>query len=147
MARDQSERVEEAKLLAEMRALLDTNILIRHLTGDPPAQAKRATAYLGAGHELILPDLVLAEMVYVLESFYEVPRADIARVARALLALPSIAVADHDLLLRAIEIYEVLRLDFAEAYLSALAELSGVKRVASFDRQIDRVQGIQRIEP
>ena len=130
-----------------MKALLDTNILIRHLTGDPPAQAKRATAYLGADHELILPDLVLAEMVYVLESFYEVPRADIARMARALLALPSIAVADHDLLLRAVEIYEVLRLDFAEAYLAALAELSGVNRVASFDRQIDRVRGIQRIEP
>jgi predicted nucleic-acid-binding protein len=147
MARDQSEGMAEAKPIAEMRALLDTNILIRHLTGDPPAQAKRATAYLGAGHELILPDLVLAEMVYVLESFYEVPRTDIARMARALLALPSIAVADHDLLLRAVEIYEVLRLDFAEAYLSALAELSGVNRVASFDRQIDRVQGIQRVEP
>jgi len=59
-----------------MRALLDTNILIRHLTGDPPAQAKRATAYLGADHELVLTDLVLAEMVYVLESFYEVPRTE-----------------------------------------------------------------------
>ncbi|HEV7241026.1 MAG TPA: PIN domain-containing protein [Thermoanaerobaculia bacterium] len=137
----------EAKPIPEMKALLDTNILIRHLTGDPPAQAKRATAYLGADHELILTDLVLAEMVYVLESFYETPRTDIARMARALLALPSIAVADQDLLLRAVEIYEVLRLDFAEAYLAALAELSGVNRVASFDRQIDRVQGIQRIEP
>ena len=147
MARDQSEGVAEATFIPEMRALVDTNILIRHLTGDPPAQAKRATAYLGAGHELILPDLVLAEMVYVLESFYEVPRPDIARMARALLALPSIAVADHDLLLRAVEIYEVLRLDFAEAYLAALAELSGVNRVASFDRQIDRVQGVRRIEP
>ncbi len=147
MARDQSEGLAEAKPIPEMRALLDTNILIRHLTGDPPAQAKRATAYLGAGHELILPDLVLAEMVYVLESFYEVLRTDIARMARALLALPSIAVSDHDLLLRAVEIYEVLRLDFAEAYLAALAELSGVNRVASFDRQIDRVRGVQRIEP
>ena len=147
MADHQSERLAEAKPVPEMRAFLDTNILIRHLTGDPPAQAKRATAYLGAGHELILPDLVLAEMVYVLESFYEVPRADIARMARSLLALPSIAVADHDLLLRSVEIYEVLRLDFAEAYLAALAELSGVNQVASFDRQIDRVQGIQRVEP
>jgi predicted nucleic-acid-binding protein len=147
MARDQSEDVAEAKLVPAMRALLDTNVLIRHLTGDPPAQAKRATAFLDAGHELILTDLVLAEMVYVLESFYEVPRADIARMARALLAFPSVAVADHDVLLRAVEIYEVVRLDFAEAYLVALAELSGVSRVASFDRDIDRVRGIQRIEP
>jgi len=130
-----------------MRALLDTNILIRHLTGDPPSQAKRATEFLRGSHELILTDLVFAEMVYVLESFYEVPRPEIAGMARSLLALPSIAASDHDLLLRAVEIYEVIRLDFAEAYLVAIAELSDVKRVASFDRQIDRVKSIQRVEP
>jgi len=130
-----------------VRALVDTNVLVRHLTGDPSGQAKRATVFLRDSHELILTDLVLAEMVYVLESFYEVPRADIARMARSLLALPSIETGDHELLLRTVEIYEVLRLDFAEAYLSALAEMSNVKRVASFDRQIDRVKSIERIEP
>jgi predicted nucleic-acid-binding protein len=130
-----------------MRALLDTNILIRHLTGDPPSQAKRATTFLRESHELILTDLVLAEMVYVLESFYEVPRTEIATIARSLLALPSIVAGDHDLLLRAVEIYEVIRLDFAEAYLVALAELSDVKQVVSFDRQIDRVKSIRRVEP
>jgi Predicted nucleic-acid-binding protein, contains PIN domain len=130
-----------------VRALLDTNILIRHLTGDPPSQTKRATDFLRGAHELILTDLVLAEMVYVLESFYEVPRTEIAGMARALLALPSIVAGDHDLLLRAVEIYEVIRLDFAEAYLVALAEFSDVKRVVSFDRQIDRVKSVQRVEP
>jgi predicted nucleic-acid-binding protein len=132
---------------SQVRALLDTNILIRHLTGDPASQAKRATAFLRGAHELILTDLVLAEMVYVLESFHEVPRTEIAGMARSLLALPSVAVGDHDLLLRAVEIYEVVRLDFAEAYLVALAEYSDVKRVASFDRSIDRVKSIQRVEP
>ncbi|MGZ4128622.1 MAG: PIN domain-containing protein [Actinomycetota bacterium] len=130
-----------------MRALLDTNVLVRHLTGDPPGQARRATALLRARHELILTDLVLAEMVYVLESFYERPRAEISEMTRALLALPSIAVVDHDLLLRAIELYEAIRLDYAEAYLAALAELSDVGQVASFDRQIDRVKTIKRLEP
>lgn len=130
-----------------MRALLDTNVLVRHLTGDPSGQARRATAFLRARHELILTDLILAEMVYVLESFYERPRTEIAELTRALLALPSIAVVDHDLLLRAVELYEDVRLDFAEAYLAALAELTDVRRVASFDRQIDRVKTIRRVEP
>lgn len=102
---------------------------------------------LRAHHELILTDLVFAEMVYVLESFYERPRVEISEMARALLALPSIAVVDHDLLLRAVELYEIVRLDFAEAYLAGLAELSDVNRVASFDRQIDRVKTIKRVEP
>jgi predicted nucleic acid-binding protein len=68
----------------------------------------------------------------------------ISAASRALPALPSCVAGDHDLLLRAVEIYEVDRLDFAEAYLVALAEESDVKRVASFDRQIDRVKSVQR---
>lgn len=130
-----------------MRALLDTNILVRHLTGDPPAQARRATALLRRADELILTDLIFAELVYVLESYYERPRAEVARLSRSLLALDSIAVADHDLLLRGLDLYESERLDFAEAYLAATAEISGIERVASFDRSLDRVPTIERIEP
>ncbi len=63
------------------------------------------------------------------------------------MALPAIAVVDADLLLRSLELYELERLDFAEAYLVANAEVSGVGAVASFDRSIDRVTSIERIEP
>lgn len=147
MVGHQGDDLAQARSSAEVRALLDTNVLVRHLTGDPPGQARRATAFLRAPHELILTDLVLAEMVYVLESFYERPRTEISEMTRALLALPSIAVVDHDLLLRAVELYQEVRLDFAEAYLAALAELSDVRQVASFDRQIDRVKTIKRVEP
>jgi hypothetical protein len=55
-------------------AFLDTNVLVRHLTGDPPAQGAKATRALQAGDELLLADLILAELAYVLESFYETPR-------------------------------------------------------------------------
>ncbi len=51
------------------------------------------------------------------------------------------------LLLRAIETYEIDRLDFAEAYLVACAETTGGGRVASFDRSIDRVTTVERVEP
>jgi predicted nucleic-acid-binding protein len=61
---------------------------------------------------------------------------------RSLIAFPSIVTVDPALLLRAIEIYELDRIDFAEAYLVACAESSGVNRVASFDKAIDRVGAI-----
>ncbi|MGH2734894.1 MAG: PIN domain-containing protein [Actinomycetota bacterium] len=127
-------------------AYVDTNILIRHLTDDPPAQAGRASALLRDSERLILTDLVAAEVVYVLESFYERPRPEVAGALRSLLAVPSIAVFDHDLLLRSLELYEKFRLDFAEAYLAAAAELSGVEQAASFDRSLDRVASIRRIQ-
>jgi predicted nucleic-acid-binding protein len=128
-------------------AFIDTNVLVRHLTGDPPAMAARATAYLRSESELFLADLIVAETVYVLESFYEVPRAQVAEVIRSLLAFGSIVVLDRDVLLRAVEVYEVDRLDFAEAYLVACAESTGVGRIASFDRAIDRVRTVERVQP
>jgi predicted nucleic acid-binding protein len=64
-----------------------------------------------------------------------------------LLAMRSVVSVDAALLLRAIEVYEIDRLDFAEAYLVACAESTGVNRVASFDRSIDRVPTVERVEP
>jgi predicted nucleic acid-binding protein len=84
----------------------------RHLTGDPPEMATRATEVLANSDELLLADLIVAECVNVLESFYEVDR-----------------------------------LDFAEAYLVAQAEATGVDVILSFDKSIDRVATVTRHEP
>ncbi|HWF41113.1 MAG TPA: PIN domain-containing protein [Acidothermaceae bacterium] len=130
-----------------MTAFVDTNILIRHLTGDPPAMADRASAYLQTESELLLTDLVVAETVYVLESVYETPRQQVAEAMRSLVALVSVITVDPALLLRTLEIYETDGIDFAESYLVACAETTGVNRVASFDRSIDRVGTVERVEP
>lgn len=130
-----------------MSAFVDTNILVRHLTGDPPHLAARASGYLAQADELLLTDLIAAETVYVLESFYEAPRAQVAEALRSLLAFDSITCVDPALLLRAVEVYEVERIDFAEAYLVACAETTGVGEILSFDRSVDRVTTVQRTEP
>jgi predicted nucleic-acid-binding protein len=109
--------------------------------------AARATAALASGEQLLLTDLVLAECVYVLESFYEVERARVAELMRSAIAFESIATSDPALLLRALEVYEIDRLDFAEAYLVALAESTGVGVVLSFDRSIEKVKSVTRREP
>ena len=109
--------------------------------------AARATAYLGRERELLLTDLVAAETVYVLESFYEVAREQVAEAVRSLVAFNSIVCVDPALLLRSVEVYETDGVDFAEAYLVACAESTGVGKVASFDRSIDRIDTIERIEP
>ena len=132
---------------AGLSSFLDANVLIRHLTGDPTAQARRATALLAAADELLVPDLIVAEVVFVLESFYEVKRQRVAELVRAVIGFPAIVVVDTALLLRALEIYEVDRIDFAEAYLVASAEVSGVETIVSFDRSLDKVGTVRRLEP
>jgi predicted nucleic acid-binding protein len=128
-------------------AFLDSNVLVRHLTGDPPGLAQRATHFLSEAEELLVPDLIVAEVVDVLGSFYEVQRPRVAELVRAIVAFPAVTVLDRDLLLRAIEIYELHRIDFAEAYLVASAERSGIGTVVSFDRSLDRVGTVQRVGP
>jgi len=130
-----------------LSVFVDTNVLVRHLTGDPPDQAARATRFLADTETILLPDLIVAELVYVLETVYEAPRPQIAGAVRSVLAFPEIHAVDVELLLRAVEVYELDRLDFAEAYLVATAERSGVGAIASFDRSIDRVSTVRRIEP
>ena len=73
-----------------MSAFVDTYILIRHLTGDPADMAARATAFLAGADELLLADLIVAETIYVLESFYQAPRSQVADAMRSLLAMDSV---------------------------------------------------------
>jgi len=129
-----------------MTAFVSATVLVRHLTGDPPEMARRATALLASADELLLPDPVVAEVVRILESFYEVPPQEVAALLRSVVTYPAIWCMDQPLLLRALEIYETARVDFAEAHLAASAEAAGVNRIASFDRDLDRVPTIRRIE-
>ena len=130
-----------------MRAVLDTSVLVRHLTADPPGQGRRATAFLARAEELLLTDLVVAELVHALESIYQLERARVAELARAVIAFPTIVVLDETLLLRAIELYERENLDFASSYLAASAERSGVGAVASFDPSLGSLASVRLIEP
>jgi predicted nucleic-acid-binding protein len=122
-------------------------VLIGHLTGDPPEMAARATRALAGSAELLLADLIIAECGYVLESFYEVARERVAELMRAAIALPRIRTLDPATLLRALEVYEINHLDFAQTYLIAQAETTGVKTILSFDESTDRLGSVTRRQP
>lgn len=130
-----------------MTAYLDTNVVVRHLTGDPAAQAQRATRFLVEAEALVLPDLIVAEIAHVMGSLYRFSRTEIALALRAVIGFGSVVTTDTGLLIRAIEIYETHRIGFPDAYLIASAEFSGVGKVASFDKGIDKVGTIVRVEP
>jgi len=128
--------------------LLDTNVLVRHFTGTPSGKAQRATAFLRAAApgQLVLVDLVAAELVFVLQSVYQQPRKSVALLLRAVLTLPTVR-CEHALLLhRTIGLYEGGQ-DFTDAYLVATAEAESIPTIISFDRGIRNVPDVRRIEP
>ena len=129
---------------------IDTNAIVRYLAGDSPdiaARARRLLQAIEAGDEVvILEDVVLADAVWVLSSFYERARPDIADVLTEIVALPGMLNQDKPSLLRALTLYANSRIDFADALLAAKT-LEGGGEIYSFDRDFDRVPGLTRIEP
>lgn len=83
----------------------------------------------------------------MLESYYEQPPEKVADQMRSALACPSVRTVDKRTLLRALAIYELDGLHFAEAHLAAQAEATGIGDILSFDRSIDRVATVTRREP
>ena len=65
---------------------------------------------------------------------------------RAVLACETVVVEHEQRLLRALEQYELHRLDFTDCYLAACAELSGTSRIVTFDRNLDEIESVARVE-
>jgi predicted nucleic acid-binding protein len=114
--------------------IVDTNVWVRHLTGDPPDQARLATNLITTSPRLELRDVVVAECVYVLGSVYGIERWRVAEMMRSLLGVLTI-VADELTLLRSLELYETRGIGYVDAYLVALSE-TGRGPVATFDRRL-----------
>jgi len=134
-----------------MGEALDANVVLSHLTGQPPEMAARATAALvdAAPRSLVLTDLTVAEIVYVLQGPYARPRDEIACVVEAVLSLVSIAVDNETLLRRTVEHYGQRNMDWSDAYLVALVEQRHLDGLLSFDRLDAKIAGlpVTRREP
>lgn len=119
-----------------MAEALDANVVLRHVTGEPPDMAARVTRALldAAPRGLVLTDLTVAEIVYVLQGPCAQPRDTIARIVEATLALVSVVVENEALLRRTLEHYTQRHMAWPDAYLVALVELRNLDGLVSFDR-------------
>jgi predicted nucleic-acid-binding protein len=132
--------------------IVDTNLFIRYLTNDDPAKADRVEKLLddaAAGKvKLVTTEMVIAEVVWVLESGYSLNNASIAPLIRGILATPGLDVINGPQIARAVEVYESANIDFIDAYIAAVMEKQGITELYSFDRKhISRLKGIDRKEP
>jgi predicted nucleic-acid-binding protein len=128
------------------RRLVDTNLIIRFLVQDNEEHAQAAGKLFAACDRgevtvVVLP-AVLAECVFVLESFYQHPRQNIARVLSQLLASPGVEIADEDIHRDALERYGSGRLHFVDCVIAAYAAARSLL-VATFDSGFRKLSGVQ----
>ena len=136
------------------RAFIDTDVLIRFLTGDDPtkqAEAARLLEAVASGELTVAaPDTVVADAVYVLASprLYHLPRAQVQALLDPLIRLPGFRVQGRRAVLRALELYAASsRLDFGDALIVASMEQTGTPTLYSYDTDFDRVPGVTRVSP
>ena len=117
--------------------LVDTNLIVRYLVQDHEKHARAAGKLFDACDRgdiviVVLP-VVLAECVFVLESFYRHPRASIASVLGRLISSPGVEITEMTVHLDALNRYKGTRVHFVDCLIAA----SAVDRklpVSTFDR-------------
>ena len=132
-------------------AFLDTNILLRHLLQDHAEQSPRATAYLAAIERgdvrVRIAETVIFETVFTLQRQYGQPKAAIRDVLVPLIELPGIILPGKRRMREVFDMYVDLNISFVDAYHAALMRRLGLRDIVTFDRQLNRVPGVRRIEP
>ena len=114
-----------------MRVAIDTNVLVRYLTGDDPAQAARARAVID-GDRVFVSTTVLLETEWVLRSVYGLPATQVAAALRDFAGLPGVSVESPARLAEALDRVNE-GMDFADAlHLGAAAQCEAL---LTFDRR------------
>ncbi len=133
--------------MAAQRVLLDTNVLVRFFTGDPPEQAKQAHTLIGRADEgeviLVIPTVILAETFYTLESFYKMPRIEVAKKLALFVQCSGIESPDFEIVRDALNYCATRNVHLSDALLAAYAAQARIP-VASFDRDFEKFAGVTR---
>ena len=132
------------------RYLVDSNVLLRFLTGEPHLHFLAAKALIESAEKgavlLDMPVLVVAETAFTLESFYKRKRREVARVLFEFLKTPGIRVFERDRVLETLDRVHATGVHFVDAYLAAVASESSIP-IASFDRDLSLFKDVKHFEP
>jgi predicted nucleic-acid-binding protein len=119
---------------------LDTNVLVRYLTQDDPAQARKATHVIETAAEqrelLYITSIVLCELVWVLEDAYGYRRHDIQTVLERILRTAQFRFDTKQQLWQAWHDYRAGRADFSDYLIGRLGTHGGCQETVTFDKAL-----------
>lgn len=126
-----------------MRAV-DTNVLVRLLTRDEPAQVTAAEDFIA--HGAWISHLVLAEATWVLDSVYDVKPAALATAVEMLLEHKQLSLQEPDVVASALARFrERPSIDFSDCLILEIARGAGHQPLGTFDRNLAKLTGTKRL--
>ena len=123
---------------------IDTNVLVRLITRDDADQVKAAERFVAKG--AWLSHLVMAETVWVLDSVYDLSRAQIATAVEMLLNHQNLTVQEAEVVAAALRHYRSgSAVDFSDCLVLEIARKAGHLPVGTFDRNFAKLDDVQRL--
>lgn len=122
----------------------DTNVLVRVLVGDDPAQTKKAErAFLkhATGDGIAISLIVLTEISWVLASAYQWDRATVHDRLSQLVRTRGVVLEDLDVVEVALDDYRAGKAELADYLILAKARGGGAQ-LLTFDKRLARESGV-----
>jgi predicted nucleic-acid-binding protein len=123
---------------------IDTNVLVQLIVRDDADQVAAAEKFVGKG--AWVSHLVLAETLWVLDSVYDLSRAQLGTAIDMLLNHHDLTLQDGDVVAAALLGFRSMpKVDFSDCLLLAIARKAGHLPLGTFDRNLARVDSVQRL--
>ena len=126
----------------------DTNVLLRLLLNDDKRQAGQAQALLDrvvqASDRVLLPDIVLCELEWVLDSVYQLPRSRVLETFQRLIDADEFTYLSHAAFSRAVGEYRKGKADLSDYLIGTSAAAAGATTTYTFDRVLLQSGGFSR---
>ena len=88
--------------------------------------------------------MIIAELVWVLESFYQLKAEDILELVEAIINTSGLDVTDKSTVISALRLYKNRNIDFIDAWIIEFAKERGIKTIYTFDKKHFRdIEGIE----
>jgi len=126
--------------------LLDTNLIIRFLVNDDPKKVSRVESLLKNKNNInILLDTIVAEIIWVLSSYYSLKKTEVIEQVRALIHVDTIE-CNAVLINKALSLWGENNISYIDSYLAAVASLGNI-HLFSYDDKFKAIDGIVVKEP
>ena len=131
---------------------IDTNVFLRYLTNDDPVKAERIEKLFEQAEQenmvLTTSHLVIAELVWTLESYYKLKPSQIEELILKIINTPFIALPEEDLIIQALDLYVTRNIDFIDAYNAYFMRELDIEQIYTYDiKHFKRVPWINILEP
>jgi predicted nucleic acid-binding protein len=130
---------------------VDTNVFLRFLTRDDPAKFERCRRLfeqaVAGSITLRTSELVIAEIVWTLLSYYDLPKPVVIEKVGQILNTPNLTVTNQEVLIEALVLWSRHSCDFIDTYNAALMHRDGLTELVSYDTDFDLLPFTRRQEP